>query len=342
MIRSSIIVVLSVGLAGCSSESRPPASAAPVVGSVVGNVVRLDPASDALLPKDAQIEKVAGGFTFIEGPLWRPNGVLWFSDVVGNVVRQWSPDGKVTELFRPGGYDGNSLPAGGFNGPNGMTAGKDGTVLLCQHGNRRIVVIGKDMKMTNLVDNFEGKKLNSPNDLIYRSDGTLFFTDPPYGLPKDDSDPAKELKFNGVFKLANGKLEAIVKDLNRPNGIALSPDEKTLYVANSDEKHRFWMRYDLAADGTVSNGRVFADVSAEKEEGLPDGMKVDSLGNLFATGPGGLWIFSSDGKHLATIKPPEQPANCAWGDDGKSLYMTARTGLYRIKLSVAGEKLPFE
>jgi gluconolactonase len=244
-------------------------------------------------------------------------------------------------LFRPGGYDGNSLPAGGFNGPNGMTAGRDGTVVLCQHGNRRIVVIGKDMKMTNLVDTFDGKKLNSPNDVVYRSDGTLFFTDPPYGLPKDDSDPAKELTFNGVFKLANGKLEAIVKDLTRPNGIALSPDEKTLYVANSDEKHRFWMRYDLAADGSVSNGRVFADVSAEKEAGLPDGMKVDSQGNLFATGPGGLWIFSADGKHLATIKPPEQPANCAWGDDGKSLYMTARTGLYRIKLSVAGEKLAF-
>lgn len=334
MIRSLSIFLLSILLVGCSTASRP----APEVGSIV----RLDSAVDALLPKDARIEKVADGFTFIEGPLWRPSGALWFSDVVGNVVRQWSPDGKVTELFRPGGYDGNTLPVGGFNGPNGMTSGKDGTVLLCQHGNRRIVVIGKDMKMTTLVDSFEGKKLNSPNDLVYRSDGTLFFTDPPYGLPKDDSDPTKELKFNGVFKLANGKLEAIVKDLVRPNGIALSPDEKTLYVANSEEKHRFWMRYDLAADGSVSNGRVFADVSAEKEEGLPDGMKVDSRGNLFGTGPGGVWIFSPDGKHLGTIKPPEQPANCGWGDNGKSLYMTARTGLYRIRLSVAGEKLPFE
>jgi len=344
MARSTLLVISSILLAGCSSESKPAAtsSAVPAAGTAVGSVVRLDPAADALLPKDARIEKVAGGFTFIEGPLWRPDGTLWFSDVVGNVVRQWSPDGKVTELFRPGGYDGNSLPAGGFNGPNGMTAGKNGTVVLCQHGNRRIVTISKDMKMTTLVDKFEGKKLNSPNDVVYRSDGTLFFTDPPYGLPKDDNDPAKELKFNGVFKLANGKLDAIVKDLTRPNGIALSPDEKTLYVANSDEKHRFWMRYDLAADGTVSNGKVFADVTAEKEEGLPDGMKVDSQGNVFATGPGGLWIFSADGKHLATIKPPEQPANCAFGDDGKSLYMTARTGLYRIKLSVAGERLPLE
>ena len=151
-------------LVGCSSSTPPPESAS-APSSAVGSIVRLDPGLDALVPKDAKIKKVAGGFTFIEGPLWRPNGALWFSDVVGNVVRQWTPDGKVTELFRPGGYDGNSLPVGGFNGPNGMTSGKDGGVLLCQHGNRRIATIGKDMKMTTLVDNFEGKKLNSPNDL---------------------------------------------------------------------------------------------------------------------------------------------------------------------------------
>ena len=254
---------------------RPPRKpAAPTIGSIL----RLDPAFDALVPKDAQIEKLAGGFTFIEGPLWRPSNALWFSDVVGNVVRQWTPDGKVTEILRPGGYDGNSLPADGFNGPNGMTADKDGAVLLCQHGNRRIARIDKDMKVTTLVDKFEGKKFNSPNDLVFRSDGSLYFTDPPYGLPKGDDDPTKELKFNGVFRLANGKLQAIVKDLTRPNGIALSPDEKTLYVAVSDEAHKVWMRYDLAADGTVSNGKVFADVTAEKEDGLPDGMKVDSLG----------------------------------------------------------------
>ena len=148
------------------------------------------------------------------------------------------PDGKVTEILRPGGYDGNSLPADGFNGPNGMTADKDGAVLLCQHGNRRIARIDKDMKVTTLVDKFEGKKFNSPNDLVFHSDGSLYFTDPPYGLPKGDDDPTKELKFNGVFRLANGKLQAIVKDLTRPNGIALSPDEKTLYVANSDPAHK--------------------------------------------------------------------------------------------------------
>jgi gluconolactonase len=326
-----------------TSCSRQPEAQASLLGqkTAAGTIVRLDPAFDRIVPGDTQIEKLAGGFTFIEGPLWRPSRALWFSDVVGNVVRQWTPDGKVIEILRPGGYEGNNLPAEGFNGPNGMTADKDGAVLLCQHGNRRIVRIDKDLKVSTLVDNFEGKKLNSPNDLVFRSDGSLFFTDPPYGLPKGDDDPAKELPFNGVYRLAGGKLQAIIKDLTRPNGIALSPDEKALYIANSDEKHKVWMRYDLASDGSVSNGRVLADVTAEKEAGLPDGMKVDSLGNIFATGPGGVWVFSPDGKHLGTIKPPETPANCGWGDDGKTLYITARTGLYRVKLPVSGQKLVY-
>jgi len=327
--------------ASCSKAPEAPPAAAVEKPAAIGSIARLDPALDQLVPKDAQIEKVAGGFTFIEGPLWRPSNALWFSDVVGNVVRQWTPDGKVTELLRPGGYDGNSLPAGGYNGPNGMTSDKDGAVLLCQHGNRRIVRIDKDMKVSTLVDKFEGKKLNSPNDLVFRSDGSLYFTDPPYGLPKGDEDPAKEVKFNGVYRLANGKLQPVIKDLTRPNGIALSPDEKTLYVANSDEKHKVWMRYDVAADGAVSNGKLFADVTEEKEAGLPDGMKVDSQGNVYASGPGGVWVFTPDGKHIGTIKLPETPANCGWGDDGKTLYITAQTGLYRIKLAVAGEKLVY-
>jgi gluconolactonase len=309
-------------------------------------IVRLDPAFDALVPLDAKIEKLAGGFIFTEGPIWRPNvgdghGGLWFSDVIGNVTRQWTPDGKVIELLRPGGYDGNRLPAGGFIGPNGATAGKDDTVVMCQHGNRRIVRITSDLKVTTIVDNFEGKKFNAPNDVVYRSDGSMYFTDPPYGLPLGDDDPMKELPFNGVFKLTDGKLRVLIKDMTRPNGLAFSPDEKVLYVANSDENHRIWNRYDVLPDGNVANGRLFANVSAEPEAGLPDGMKVDSRGNLWATGPGGIWVFTPDAKHLGTIKPPEQPANCAWGDDGKTLYITAVTGLYRLRTSVVGQKLVY-
>jgi gluconolactonase len=338
MQRLITVITSTLLMTSCSTQPDQKSTAAVEKTSEVGTIVRLDAAFDELVPKDARIEKVAGGFQFIEGPLWRPTGVLWFSDVVGNVVRQWSPDGAVTEILKPGGYDGSALPAGGFVGPNGMTADRDGAVLLCQHGNRRIARIDRDRKVTTLVDRFDGKKLNSPNDLVYRSDGSLFFTDPPYGLPKGDDDPAKELKFNGVYRLTNGKLQPIIKDLTKPNGLAFSPDEKTLYVANSDEKRKIWMRYTVAADGSISDSKVVADVTAEKEDGLPDGLKVDSKGNVYATGPGGVWVFSPEGKHLGSIKPPEAPANCGWGDDGSTLYMTARTGLYRIKLAVAGQK----
>jgi gluconolactonase len=303
--------------------------------------VRLHPDFDGLVPPDARIEKLSGGFTFTEGPLWRASGVLWFSDVVGNVIRQWSPNGKIVELLRPGGYDGTSLPAGAFIGPNGMTGGRGGAVMLCQHGNRRIAQVAADMTVTTVVASFEGKKLNAPNDLVYRADGTLFFTDPPYGLPRGDADPAKELPFNGVFKVSDGTTNLIIRDMTRPNGLAISPDNKTLYVANSDDNRRLWMRYDLATDGTVSAAAVFRDVSKERETGLPDGMKLDSEGRLWATGPGGIWVMAPDGRHLGTIKLPEQPANCAWGDDGRSLYITAETGLYRLKTLVMGQRLVY-
>jgi gluconolactonase len=328
-------IAIVITLAGCSTAPAPAPAPEP---APIGSVVRLDPALDALVPQSARIEKLAGGFQFTEGPIWRPEGALWFSDVVGNVVRQWTPDGKIIEILRPGGGENKEAPPGSFVGPNGMIAGENGSVLLCQHTNRDIVRIGGDRKITVVVDRFQGKRLNSPNDLVYRSDGSLYFTDPPYGLLKQDDDPAKELKFNGVFRLAGGKLQPVIKDLTRPNGIALSADGKTLYISNSDPQRKVWMRYDVMADGTVKNGRVFFDVTAEKEDGLPDGMKIDAQGNLYCTGPGGVWVFSPDGKHLGTIKPPETPANCNWGDDGKSLYITARTGLYRIKLAVAGEK----
>ena len=329
------VPAFAVLFAGCSSA--PPAPVAVAESHGVGSIVRLDPSFDSLVPKDAVIEKVAGGFDFTEGPLWRPDGILWFSDVTGNVVRSLTPAGQATVLIPKAGGE-TTAPPGSFIGPNGMIEDKDGFVLLCQHTNRRIVRVARDLTVTPYIEKFEGKRFNSPNDMVYRADGTLYFTDPPYGLLKQDDDPAKELKFNGVYRYANGRLTAEVKDLTRPNGIALSPDGKTLYVANSDEKKRIWMRYEVATDGGVSNGRLFADVTAEKEAGLPDGLKVDSLGNVWATGPAGVWVFSPEGKHLGTIKPPEGPANCNWGGDGKTLYIAAEKGVYRIKLAVMGEK----
>ncbi len=327
------IVFVCMLAALCSVRASAPAPA--------GKIIRLDPAFDALVPKDACIERVATGFTFTEGPLWRPQGTLWFSDVPGNVVRSVTPSGEVKVIIEKAGGT-VAAPPGSFIGPNAMIADKDGAVLLCQHGNRRIVRVAKDMTMTPYIEKFEGHRLNSPNDLIYRSDGTLYFTDPPYGLIRQDADPAKELKFNAVFLYAKGKLIPAITDLGRPNGIALSPDEKTLYVSNSDERKRLWMKYDVAADGTVSNGRVFYDLAGAKERGIPDGMKVDSQGNVYASGPEGVWVFSPDGKHLGTIQPGETAANCAWGEDGKTLYITASTSIYRIRVNIPGEKALYQ
>jgi len=347
-IKSLFVIPVALALASCSSSNKSESTPAPAASPAgapqsVGSIVRLDPAMDQIVPKDAIIEKVAGGLTFTEGPVWRPElQALWFSDVVGNVLRQWSAAGGVKVLIEKAGGDPGNVPPGGFVGPNGEIADKDGYVLICQHTNRRIVRVSKDLQMTPLVERYQGKRFNSPNDLVYKSDGALYFTDPPYGLAKQDEDPAKELKFNGVFRLKDGKVDVIIKDLTRPNGIAFSPDQKTFYIANSDEKRKVWMRYDVADDGTVKNGRVFFDVTAEKEDGNPDGMKVDSLGNVYGSGPGGVWVFSPDGKHLGTIKPGETPANCNWGDDGKTLYITARTSLYRIKLPVAGAQALYQ
>ena len=332
--------VLALGLAAaCSSERPAPAPVPPAVPAAVGigEITRLAPGFNELVPPTAIIEKVAGGFQFTEGPLWRPDGTLWFSDVVGNVVRSVTPDGVVKVVIENAAGV-STAPPGSYIGPNGMTADKDGTVLMVQHFNRQIVRVKPDLSMSVVVDKFEGKRLNSPNDLVYHSNGTLYFTDPSYGLVKQDDDPAKELAFNGVFKYAGGRLAAIVRDLKRPNGIALSPDEKTLYVTDSGDLHKVLMRYDVGADGTVSNARVFADFNKETAPGLPDGLKVDERGNVYTTGPGGVWVFSPEGTHLGTIHTPEPPANVGWGDlDGKTLYITAVTSVYKIKLGVRGK-----
>ena len=304
----------------------------------VGSIRRVDPAFDKLAPTGAKIEKLAGGFQFTEGPIWiaEGGGYLLFSDIPANAIRKWTPDGMVSSFRQPV-FPGSFAP-GQFVGSNGLTLDAQGRLVACEHGSRRVTRTEKNGSITMLADKFEGKRLNSPNDAVFKKNGDLYFTDPPYGFLKQDDDPAKELKFNGVFRLTPaGKLDLLVKDLTRPNGLGFPPDEKKFYIANSDPNRKVWMVYDVKADGALANGKVFADVTKETADGLPDGMKLDTQGNLYCTGPGGIWVFSPQGKHLGTIAPPETPANCHWGDaDGKTLYMTARTGLCRVKLNVKG------
>ena len=301
-----------------------------------GGVIVLDPAIEALVSPDAVVEEVAGGFTFTEGPLWRPaEGRLWFSDVVANVLRAVTPEGEVEVLLENAGGE-STAPPGSYIGPNGMVADEDGTVLLAQHANRQIVRIGPDLETTVVVDQYDGMRLNSPNDLALGPGGALYFTDPPYGLPGQDDDPAKELEFNGVFRFADGQAEPIITDLTRPNGLTFSPDMGTLYVANSDQANRVLMAYDVAEDGSVSNGRVFVDATADPAPGIFDGVRVDAQGNVYAAGPGGVWVIAPDARHLGTIEAPEAAANIGWGDDGRTLYITAGTTVYRIRTNVPG------
>jgi len=235
------------------------------------------------------------------------------------------------------GYEGADIAAYGQPGSNGLTFDRDGRLTIDQHGNRRVVRLESDGQLTVLADKFEGKRLNSPNDLVYRSDGTLYFTDPPFGLPKFFKDPRKELPFSGVFAVKDGKITLVSKDLTGPNGLAFSPDEKFFYVSNWDDHKKIVMRYEVQPDGSLTNGRVFFDMTSAGTEDALDGMKVDKSGNLYVSGPGGLWILSPQGKHLGTIIPPKHPHNFAWGDaDGKTLYLCARSGLYRIKLNIEG------
>jgi len=266
-------------------------------------------------------EKVAGDFKFTEGPVWNRAGFLLFSDIPANTIYKWTPGGKA-EVFRQ--PSGNS---------NGLTYDRQGRLIACEHSNRRVSRMGRDGKVTALAEAYQGKRLNSPNDVVVRRDGNIYFTDPPYGIPKEQK---QELEFQGVFRLSpKGELTLIAKDFDRPNGLALSPDEKTLYVDDTTRRHV--RAFTLAKDGSASGGAVVADLKVEK--GGVDGMKVDAKGNMYVTGSGGVWVFDKAGKHLGTIAVPETPANCAFGDrDYKTLYITARTSLYRVRLPYAGHR----
>ncbi len=311
---------------------RPPV---PVAGV---SVARLDPALDQIVPASPVVEKLADGFQFLEGPVWvHDGGYLLFSDPNANTMYAWTPEGQLSVFRAKSGYTGLDIGEYGQPGSNGLTLDRDGRVTINEHGNRRVTRLEKNGVLTVLADRYEGKRLNSPNDLVYRSDGALYFTDPPFGLPRFHEDPRRELPYAGVFRYAEGQLRLLATDLTGPNGIAFSPDERYLYVTNWDEKKKVVMRYELTPDGGLANGRVFFDMTGAPGEEALDGMKVDRRGNLYVSGPGGLWIISADARHLGTIRLPELPANFAWGDaDGRTLYMTARTGLYRVRLGISG------
>ena len=325
-------------------------------GSAVGQrIEKLDPSLDQLIDSGAALERIATGFNkWTEGPVWTHSQSLLFAEIPANSIIEWRPGHAAGVFLHPSGYKGAKPFTGPEPGSNGMTVDTKGRLTVAGHAQRdvwRIESLDPKGQVTVLADTFEGKRLNSPNDLAYKSDGSLYFTDPPYGLAtQGDEDPEKQLKINGVYRIPGArdqrpgappdrqKLELVIKDLPRPNGIAFSPDEKVLYVSNSGPK-KLWMRYHVQADGSVRDGKVFFDASTATGSGGPDGIKTDKKGNLWGSGAGGVWILSPDGKHLGTIHVPETVGNVAWGDeDGKTLYIVASTSVFRIKVKVAGIK----
>lgn len=304
----------------------------------IGKIVREDPQLDQIISKDAEIEVLATGFEWTEGPVWiKDSSYLLFSEIPGNAIMKWKADEGVSVFLKPAGYTGVAN-YGDEPGSNGLAIDKQGRLILCEHGDRRISRMAWNGGKQTLADNYMGKRFNSPNDAIVKSNGDIYFTDPPYGLPKKQDDPNRELDFFGVFRWStDGKVTLLTREMTRPNGIAFSPDEKTLYVAQSDAV-AIWKAFPVNADGTLGKSRIFYDASAAmgKMPGAPDGMKVDKQGNIFATGPGGIYIFTPAGKLLGRIETGVPIANCAWGDDGSVLYITADMYLCRIKTNTSG------
>lgn len=317
------------------------------------NVQRLDPALDEIVPRTVKVQRVATGFLkWTEGPVWTRAQTLLFAEIPANNIDQWVPGKGASVFIHPSGYTGSAPYGGPEPGSNGMTLDASGRLTVAGHARRnvwRLESLAPDAAITVLADFFEGKPLNSPNDLVYRSDGSLYFTDPPYGLPtQGDRDPLKQQRVNGVYRILDaqahrpgappdhGKLQLLVRDLPRPNGLAFSPDQKFLYVTNSGPKLQ-WMRYPVQPDGTLGSGTLLLDATSEGARGGPDGIKVDRKGNIYSSGAGGVWILSADGRHLGTIEIPERVGNLTWGDaDSRTLYITASTSVYSVRLNIPG------
>jgi gluconolactonase len=308
----------------------------------IGKIYVIDEKLNSIIAPGTKVEKIADGFSFTEGPVWHPDGYLLFSDPNTNTIYRYNPKNhNVTVYMSHSGYTGADIGDYGQPGSNGLAIDKEGRLIIDQHGNRRVIRIEKKGPVTVLADKIDGKRFNSPNDVLLKSDGSVYFTDPPYGLPGFFNDKNKELDYQGVFMIKNGKVSVVAKDCGGPNGLAFSPDEKYFYVTNWDIRDihhtkTIW-RYEVQPDGTLKNGKVFYDFSFTEDDEALDGMKVDREGNLYISAPGGLWILSAVGKLLGKIVTPERPANMAWGDDGKSLYLTAHTSLYKIRVNTGGK-----
>lgn len=309
---------------------------------VLGDVVRLDPRLDSLVPRDAKIDVIAAGFDWTEGPLWVPDdrgGKLLFSDIPKNSIYEWRL-GKGVQLFmKPSGFTGVG-DYGAEPGSNGLLLDAKGRLVCCEHGDRRVSVLTENGGKRTLADNYQGKRFNSPNDGVLKSNGDIYFTDPPYGLPDHENDARRELEWFGVYRVTPaGEVTLLTKEMTRPNGIGFSPDEKTLYVAQSDSAAAIWKSFPVKEDGTLGPGKLFYDATKEmgKLPGAPDGLEVDAQGNLFATGPGGVYVFTPKGELLGRLSTGERTANVAWGDDGSTLYMTADMYICRIRTGTKGK-----
>lgn len=326
------ILLTFILLTGCQQANK----------STIGQLESVNPKFDDLIPGNAAIEVLAEGFEWTEGPVWMPEqDKLLFSDIPKNTIYAWSSREGLEVFLRPAGYSWAD-PPGEELGTNGLVLDPRGRLVMCDHGNRAIVRLHQEnYTRTVLADNYNGNRLNSPNDAVFKSNGDLYFTDPPYGLEDLNDSPRKELDFNGVYRLTSaGELDLIIRDLTFPNGIAFSPTEQKLYVAVSDPRNPRWMVYDVLADGDIESGAVFYDATEWHEAGrpgLPDGMTVDKSGNLFATGPGGVHVFSSNGSHLGTISTGQATANCTFGgENGTTLYITADMYLCKVETNTVG------